>query len=549
MIQVPEPRIIFYPHSPIELEQEPILIQFVKYLASFFSGDWLNSNTIYRDSTVFELLGSSVPRMIEIMIIPLVIGFILGKFLKRILRKKDHNRLKKIFIILGGIGVVTPIFWLGYYLQKNFIGILPVSEWDGHTSPLVTGFLLLDSMIAGEGVLSLQIFVYMILPILFLTMLITALTTKNVMPKISRYCQSNSIISNSLQTGMMFSLIFTIYILIDATFVLRGFSSTILVALRYPDFFLLRGSMFIIIILFVISTFISNFYFILKSSTGLNLTNNHAAEEVEEKTSRNLKEEVIDLKKDLFNRLKSPFSIVGVSIIVFLIIIAIIPQLITPYTLSDITPPSFGVDQYAPPSLEHPLGTAHYGYDLVALVIWGLRDLLVSGGWIIIIGLMGGLPFGILASKFNRSDKQIILYVMSLFFIFPSIVITVFMLLISDLDHSVQVFIIGILLIPLFTRKIANTKPKFTNILKELIIYIPWVLFLVILLYTSASFLGFADILTPQLGYTIYRVHFRGGQYLNRFRAVFWSGLAIFALNIGLLLLNVGLNSKKRKTE
>ena len=549
ILQVPEPHIFFDPHSPIEVEREPIIIQFVKYLASFFSGDWLNSDIIYGGSTVFELLGSSVPRMIEIMIIPLVIGFLLGKFLKRVLRKKDHNRLKKIFIVLGGIGVVTPIFWLGYYLQKNFIGILPVNEWDGQTSPLVTGFLLLDSMISGEWVLSLQIFVYMILPILFLTILITALTVKNLTPKESKFSQNDSIISNSLQTAMIFSLIFTIYILIDVTFVLRGFSFTILSALLYPDYFLLRGCMFTIIILFVITTFISNLYFILKRYTGLNPTNNHATEEIEEKSSRNLKEEVINLKTDLFNRLKSPFSIAGVSIIVFLIIIAIIPQLITPYALSDITPPNFGDHRYAPPSLEHPLGTAYYGYDLLALVIWGIRDLLASGGWIILIGLIGGLPFGILASKFNRSDKQIILYVMSLFFIFPSIVITVFMLLISGLDHSVQVFIIGILLIPLFTRKIANIKPKFTNILKELIIYIPRVLFLAILLYTSASFLGFTESVTPQLGYTIHRVHFGGYLYLNRFRAVFWPGLAIFSLNIGLFLLNVGLNSKNRKTK
>jgi len=551
ILQIPEPQffIIFDYGSPLKIEREPLIIQFAKYLISFFSGDWLNSDTIFGNSTVFDLLRSSVPRMVEIMIIPLVFGFILGKLLKRVLSRKDHNRLKKIFVILGGIGVSAPIFWLGYFLQKSFIGILPVNEWDSHTPPLVTGFLLLDSMIAGDWVLSLQFFMSMILPILFLTILITALTAKKITPKISNSSQNDSIISNSLQTGMIFSLILTIYILIDLTFVLRGFSETLFTALINLDFYLLQGCMFIIIIFFVISTFISNLYFILKRSPGLNPTTDHQAKEVEEEISRNMKEEVTDLKKDILARLKSPFSIVGASIVVFLIIIALIPQLITPYALSDITPPNFGDDRYAPPSPEHPLGTAYYGYDLLALVIWGIRDLLASGGWIIVIGLMGGLPFGFLAGKFNRSDKQIILFVMSLFFIFPSIVITALMLMISELNHSVLVFIIGILLIPIFTRKIAKTKPKFIHILKELINYFPFVLIIANLLYTSAGFLGFTESIAPQLGYTIHRVHFGGYRYLDRFPAVFWSGLAIFTLNIGLLLLYVGLNSSSRKTK
>lgn len=546
MLQVPEyhPIIIFDPGSPLEIERDPILIQFVRYLISFFTGDWGNSKTIMSSSTVFELLRSSVPRMIEIMIIPLVIGFILGKFLKKVSGRTGQARLKKMFKILGGLGVVTPIFWFGFYLQKLFIGILPVNEWDGYTPPLVTGFLILDSIIAEEWVLSFQIFVYFILPTLFLTLLATALIGKQMIAKLTTSSQNDSIISNSLQTSMIFSLFFTYYILIDVTFALRGFSYTILNALKFPDFYLIQGCMFIIIIIFVITTFISNLFFILKRPSRLNPTNNIQVDEVKRNFTDNLKDEETQLKKYFLDRAKSPFSIAGASIVVFLIIIAIFPQLITPYTLSDITPPSFGGNRYLPPSPEHPLGTAYFGYDLLALIIWGIRDLLASGGWIIAIGLMGGLPFGILASKFNHSNKQIIFIVMSSFSIFPSIVITNFMLMISGLNHSVQVFIIGILLIPMFTRKIANTKPKLINILRELIIYIPCILIFAILLYTSAGFLGFTDYKTPQLGYIIHDVY-DGWKFLDRYWAVFWSGLAIFTLIIGLVLIYKGLNSRK----
>jgi ABC-type dipeptide/oligopeptide/nickel transport system permease subunit len=540
MLQVPKLYIIFLDEElPLEMERDPIFIEFINYIVSFFTGEW--GFSISRNRAVSELLRSSVPRMIEIMIIPLVIGVILGKILKKILVK--HNRMRKFFKVLGVIGIVTPIFLFGIYLQHIFIRILPVNKWNGDAPPLITGFLVLDSIITGQWELTLQIFVYYILPTLFLTILIITLTARKLVDKPAKFSHNNSIISNSLKTGIIFDLIFIYYILIDLTFALLGFTSTLYYGLRYYDFYLLQGCMFIIIILFVISIFISNLYFILKSPDS-NLGKFVNGKYIEQKDITNLKEEAIQLKKFLIARFKSPFSLVGASVIVFLIVIATFPQLITPYTLYDIIPPKFGDDPYAPPSRDHPLGTAHYGYDLLALLIWGMRDLITSGGWIILIGLLGGLPFGIIASKFNRSDKQIVVGVMSLFYIFPSIVIIIFMLMISEGDHSVQSFIIGILLIPVFTRKIANAKPKFISILKELIIYIPSVLVFVVMLYTSASFLGFTDIRIPQLGYIVYRAY-RSGYFLERYWVVFWSGLAICTLNIGLVLIYIGLNSGK----
>ncbi|MFX1324229.1 MAG: hypothetical protein ACFE8N_04685, partial [Promethearchaeota archaeon] len=487
------------------------------------------------------ILRSSFPRMIEIMILPLVIGFSLGKLLKRVLL--NHNRMRKTFKVLGVIGIATPIFLFGVYLQHIFIRILPVNEWRGHTAPLVTGFLILDSIIAGEWYLVNQIAVYYILPTLFLTILITIVTARKTITNPRHYTQIDSIFSNSLQTGIMFSLIFTYYILVDRTFHLGGFSYPLLTALMIPDFYLLQGCMFIIIILFVISIFISNIIFALKEPFEMDINRELKEKKKEKKPATNLREEAGQLKKFFIVRLKSPVTLVGVSILIFLIIIVSIPHLITPYSLSDIIPPNIGDDPYAPPSIDHPLGTAHYGYDLLALVIWGMKDLLTSGGWIMVIGLLGGIPFGILASKYNRSDKLIVMIVMSLFFIFPGIVITMLMLRITDMDHSVQVFTIGILLIPFFTRKIANTKPEFINVFKEIIAYIPGVLFFVIFVYSTVSFLGFSSYSTPQLGYIIYRVY-RMSTFLDKYWVVFWPGLAIGIINAGLVLLYLGFNPR-----
>jgi ABC-type dipeptide/oligopeptide/nickel transport system permease subunit len=405
----------------------------------------------------------------------------------------------------------------------------------------------LDSLLAGDWPLYLQVFWHLILPILILTTVTTIIIAKKCISEISRPSRVNSIISNSLRTAIFVSLFLGLYFLVDFTFALHGFGSTFITALKISDIYLLQGYMFVIIILFVISIFVSNLFFILKNFSGTK-EKNFVMGDNQKVPNHDFKEGVLSIKEYFLERLKSPFSIVGVIIIVFLIFLALFPQIITPYTLSDITPPNFGGDQYAPPSPEHPLGTAYFGYDLLALVIWGIRDLLASGGWILLICLMGGVPFGVLATKFERSDKSIVLFVMNLFFIFPSLVIILFMLVITELDHSVQAFIIGISLIPVITLKIVNIHEKNGNILGELIPYIPLVLIIVNILYSSVSFIGLVEYKTPQLGFIIHNVQ-RGmnfpDRFLDRYFAAFWAGLGIFMLNVGLLLLHLGLDSKK----
>ena len=182
------------------------------------------------------------------------------------------------------------------------------------------------------------------------------------------------------------------------------------------------------------------------------------------------------------------------------------------------------------------------GFDLLAHLIYGIRGLLVTGGIAVLIGLIGGLLFGSIASKFKRSDKLLTLGVMVSFYIFPNIIMVIIMATIAWYDYSTLVFIIGILLIPMFTRKIAQTKPKFTDITRELIIYIPWALIFAIFLYASLGFLGFSDFKDFNLGFMIHRAYDYGLD-LKHYRAVFWPGLALFIIMIALLLVHEGLKN------
>ncbi|MHA1915934.1 MAG: hypothetical protein ACW97V_16405, partial [Promethearchaeota archaeon] len=61
------------------------------------------------------------------------------------------------------------------------------------------------------------------------------------------------------------------------------------------------------------------------------------------------------------------------------------------------------------------------------------------------------------------------------------------------------------------------------------------------------GYLGFTDSRTVQLGFIIHRA--QEWHILERFRAIFWPGLAIFLLNLGLILIYQGLNSRNRESQ
>ena len=130
------------------------------------------------------------------------------------------------------------------------------------------------------------------------------------------------------------------------------------------------------------------------------------------------------------------------------------------------------------------------------------------------------------------------------FYIIPNIAIMLIMSTIYNYNHSSLVFIIGILLIPMFTRKITESKSSFLEISRSLIIYIPWIFAFTVFIYTSVGFLGIYSYESINLGFIIHRTY----EYhvvLEHFRAIFWPGLAILLFLIGLILLHEGLKDKK----
>ncbi|HID15220.1 MAG TPA: D,D-dipeptide ABC transporter permease, partial [Candidatus Atribacteria bacterium] len=83
--------------------------------------------------------------------------------------------------------------------------------------------------------------------------------------------------------------------------------------------------------------------------------------------------------------IKSPLTLIGASLVILLILMAIFAPLIAPYNPNKINLR----EKLTPPSLKHPFGTDEVGRDLLSRVIYGSRISLQVG---IVVVLLSGIP-------------------------------------------------------------------------------------------------------------------------------------------------------------
>lgn len=509
----------------------PPIMQYFKYLADLFTGNWgisITEGSIVEGMEVTEIVKTTVPRTIELILLPLIIGLVLGIILGKLSRKfKDHKIGKSItaFII---IGIAIPAFFFGIIFQILFAGMLGVLPSTGIISPIYdsiypiqnTIFPLFEALFTGKMEIAGDILLHYILPILSLTIIVTALVARQYRSNLENNPLTRSIISNTTTIGFNFGLILTSIILIEVTFIMPNFGYYLIDSLWNIDFFLLIGFINMIIIFIAITTFISNIVFSIRMPKEF-----ESFEEAEPEL-----------------RLKSPFTIIGLIIVGFFIIIAIFPEIMTSYSFQELMTPHTGAWQ--PPSSEHPLGQGALGHDVLGRITWGTQGALLVGLGAVIIGLGGGLLLGFIAGKLNELGKNLLTGALLIFYIIPSIILIIFFAAIFDMRNEVATgIILGIILIPSFTRIIANAIFLENNVFKSIVKYIPLQFAIAIIIYVSVGFLGFSDNRIINLGREIKTwIDGLGNvSILNAFWAALFPGLAIILMVAGFLFLYEGL--------
>ena len=312
-------------------------------------------------------------------------------------------------------------------------------------------------------------------------------------------------------------------------------------AILFNDYWLYRVCVFILFLFPVTILFLSNIvytiynYFSEESQSKIFTKYFGRTEQMVEESARYDFNTEQTFKDFTLYRLKSPLTIIGLGIVMFTIIVAIFPQVLTPLTLQQ----AMGIypGAWDPPSATHPLGQTYFGRDVLGLLAYGVSTSIKVCILSVLIGIAIGLLFGYL-SKVHRWVKGFVLGLMVILFIVPSIIVILIFVGILGCNISVIISIMAMYMIPGVTLLISKGNYSFKLTTKKVIAYFPLFMAFSILLFEAIGFLGFYDPLLVQLGDSIStaRLHLYDATW-----ASFWPSLALYVLVIGFITLHYGL--------
>lgn len=135
---------------------------------------------------------------------------------------------------------------------------------------------------------------------------------------------------------------------------------------------------------------------------------------------------------------RNRLAVFGVVFVAFIIIIAVLAPVLTPYPYDKINP----VQALMPPSIEHPLGTDNLGRDLLSRIMFGARPMLIVGISVNILALLVGVPLGLIAGYAGGVIDWIVSRLIDMFSALPWYLIVLFLVMV--LSPSIQNMIIAL---------------------------------------------------------------------------------------------------------
>jgi peptide/nickel transport system permease protein len=213
------------------------------------------------------------------------------------------------------------------------------------------------------------------------------------------------------------------------------------------------------------------------------------------------------LRRFLRNRL----AIVGMVIVAIYIFVAIFAPLISPrdplkQNLSD---------KRIPPNKTHLLGTDQFGRDILSRILYGTQYALLVSSMSILLSLVFGTLFGLIAGYFGGAIDEVIMRIMDIFLAFPYLLLAI--LIVSALGPGIwnTILAIGIWGVPIFARQargaviairdrefiqaaraIGNPRIRimaihlFPNIIPPIVVYAALYMGYAILMESALTFLG-----------------------------------------------------------
>ncbi len=281
-IAKPNPEAIAAMVKELGLDQ-PLVIQYFKYLADLFTGNWGVSISIARNQDVWTLIMQRLPLTIDLALFSMVIASLLG--IKAGVISSTHRNKSKDTIVRGFalLGVAIPVFFLGMLVQFIFGFVYPIFPTTGHKDfiyenpEFVTGFYMIDSLISGEIYKIFDYLYHMILPVFCLSFITLAGITRQTRSSmlevleqdyvrtarakgckerdvINSHALKNALIPTVTVIGLQFAALLTGAVLTESTFGLAGIGNLLIHAIDLTDYWVLSAVVFLITLIFIFAT-------------------------------------------------------------------------------------------------------------------------------------------------------------------------------------------------------------------------------------------------------------------------------------------------------
>ena len=257
----------------------PMAVQYVKYVTEFITGDWGRSLITQRQvvDDVFSRLTATLELTLAAMTLGLLYGIPIALFASSrsawIYRKLSHG--------LGVIGVVVPIFWLGFIMilvGSLWLNLFPTEGRFDYTfdKPDVTGFLILDVILTGRFDLLGTVLRHLFLPAFCLSFYPAAVVINVIHPRLQDPVTRNLIVALKARgfgpirlwlkhllklagaplitaLGTNFGALLGGAVLTETVFSWPGMGSFLVGAILEKDLFVIEnGFLFIIILVFAV---------------------------------------------------------------------------------------------------------------------------------------------------------------------------------------------------------------------------------------------------------------------------------------------------------
>jgi peptide/nickel transport system permease protein len=248
---------------------QPLYIQFVRYVEDLAHGDLGNSLTT--GQPVGQEIKTRLPASAELTLLGLIVSVLIAVPLGILAATRPNSLIDHTCRVIATAGVSLPVFFTGLILIYVFYYHLgwappPLGRLDIFYSPPphVTGFYLIDSLIAGDGEVFVAALKQLILPALTLAIFslapIARMTRASMLAVLSSdfvrtarasglapftvvitYAFRNAMLPVITTLGMVFSFLLGANVLVEKVFAWPGIGSFAVEALIASDFAPLQG--------------------------------------------------------------------------------------------------------------------------------------------------------------------------------------------------------------------------------------------------------------------------------------------------------------------